>query len=88
MVLAMLRIAHFVINHMRFIVMVMLTSSTDVGNVHSLYRKTLWKTAGLQRKDNYVMWENVNLSLSTTIITHDNVVGLYCISTFLFVFNY
>ena len=40
-------------NHTTFIVIAMLTSSTDVGIVHSLYRKTLWKTAILQHKDNY-----------------------------------
>ena len=41
MVLAMLRTVHFVMNHTRFIVMATLTSSTDMGNMHSLYRKAL-----------------------------------------------
>ena len=39
--LAMLRIARFAMNHKRFIVMATLTSSTDMRNVHSLYHKTL-----------------------------------------------
>ena len=39
-VLPVLRIARFVMNHTRFIVMAMLTSSTDMGNVYSLCRKT------------------------------------------------
>ena len=39
-------------NHTRFIVMAMLTN-TDVGNLHSLCRKTFWKMTVLQHKDNY-----------------------------------